>query len=311
MKTSQKLLTSLIVLSALGACGETGSTSSSISANNFGNQEVIVDQNYQPKKYSENTELKDLMEGKTYVSGVRGKEYRLLYRIYIPENYNPSYKYPLVMYFHGLGECGSNNTNQLSLDFDFLPRILNQQNLKDYPCIVVAPQCPIGEYWINEEKGDQAFNKGYDVNTVKTARSMQASLNLISQLQKDYNIDKDRLYVTGVSLGGAASWDIVARNPGVFAACMPVCGACMPIENFESFKNTNVWAFHGKKDPLIRYTNTESMINAINSNGGKAYVTLYEDADHTLCWKYAFVEEKFLDFMFTSRRGILNPNKPI
>ena len=311
MKVLQKLLTSLVVLSALGACEETGSTSSSINSNNFGNQEVIVDQNYQPKRSSENTELKDLMEGKTFITNARGREYRLLYRIYVPENYNPNYKFPLAIFFHGLGERGSNNTSQLAIGFDFLPQLLNEKNLKERPCIVIAPQCPVGEYWVHEEQSVQPWNRGYNVNKIKVTKPMEATLNLVSQLQKDYNIDKDRLYVTGVSLGGAASWDIVARNPGVFAACMPICAACTPLENFESFKNTNVWAFHGKKDTAALCSNTESMVNAINYNGGTAYASLYEDADHILCWIYAFAEKNFLDFMFTSRRGILNPNKPI
>ncbi len=267
-------------------------------------EEVMPDENYKPAKSSDNTELAELMEAKMYTADLSGKSYNLLYRFYLPENYNEKYKYPLVVYFHGYGECGSNNLNQLSPDFDFLPNLLNGENLVRYPAIVIAPQCPVGEVWAT--KSYDTFFTQYDITETPETKSMRATLALMDQLGKEYSVDQDRIYVTGVSMGGLAAWDLTARYPEKVAACVPVCGAASPVKNSANFKDVNVWAFQGQLDPLVRPSITTAMVNAINQNGGKALLTLYPDADHTLCWVYAFNEENLYDFLFCSRRGIYN-----
>ena len=270
----------------------------------FGGVEVVVDKNYKPKKSSDNTPLTQLMEARTYETNVGAYTTELPYRIYVPENYDTKYKYPLVIFFHGYGERGSNNTSQLSTNFPFLPRILNEENLVNYPAIVLAPQCPANDVWATESY--DTFNTTYDINKMKITNSMRATVNLIEELRKEFNIDGNRIYTTGVSMGGLAALDLTARFPELIAACAPVCPAAAPAKNFDKFENISLWAFHGLKDPTIRYTVTVAMVNAINQNGGKAIKTIYDDADHTTCWLKAFVEEDLLDFMFCSRKGAYN-----
>lgn len=267
-------------------------------------KEVMIDKNFVPTKSTIDSSLIDLMEAKVFQTTVNGSSYNLAYRIYVPENYKEDYKYPLVVYFHGYGECGGNNTNQINYNADFLIRLLNKDNLVNYPAIVIAPQCPLGEVWAT--KNYDTFNSTYDINKMRTTSSMKAVVNLVNEMFSEYTVDKDRLYLTGLSMGGLAAWDFTARYPEMVACTLPVCSAASPVENYEKFENISVWAFHGLLDPTIRPTMTQTMVNAILANSGKAKMTIYNDADHTLCWIKAYAEEDFLDFMFTSRRGVYN-----
>lgn len=266
-----------------------------------------VDQNdYVFSKTSDNTELKDMMQDLQFNGNIQGSSYNLRYRLYIPENYDSNKKYPLVTFYHGLGECGNDNVKHLNSTFKFLHRILNSENLKNYPCIVFAPQCAgqNGDFWVNDGQ-TWMKNKGYDIKNTKISRSMEASIKIIDSIIDNYSVDVERLYVTGLSLGGLATWDAIARNPGKFACGMPVCGASMPIKNANNFKNIDIWAFHGSVDGLIFPFTTQSMVTAIKSNGGRALYTEYEGVEHN-AWTYAYDEENFLDFMFSSKRGVAN-----
>lgn len=271
-----------------------------------GDGDLTDDKDYVFTKTSDNTELKDLMQDLQFTGNVQGADYRMPYRLYVPENYNKKKKYPLVTYYHGAGECGSDNIKQLRTEFKFLTRILSEENLKKYPCIVYAPQCAgqIVDNWVNDK---QSFirNKGYDVNKVKVSRAMEASLKIADSIIEEYSVDTDRLYVTGVSLGGLATWDAVARNPERFACALPVCGAAMPLDNADKFKNINVWAFHGSADGLIYPFTTQSMVSEIKKAGGNVLYTEYEGVEHN-AWTYAYEEDNFLDFMFSSEKGKIN-----
>ena len=264
-------------------------------------QEALIDKTYTPTKSSDNTELKDLMTGLIFECEIDEQKFSLPYRIYIPENYNPNNKYPLVTFFHGLGEVGNDNLKQLGTSFIFLPKLLNTENLAKYPCIVVAPQCTIEDTWVDTN------GIGRIVNSSQTteARSLRAYRLLEKRIKEEYSIDNDRIYITGVSMGGGAVWDLSSRYTD-YAAILPVCGAQVMIDMGKQYINRNVWTFHAKTDEIVDYATTVAMVDAIRSAGGKVKFSSYNVGNHASGWINAYAEDGLLDFMFSSRLGTYN-----
>lgn len=262
-------------------------------------EEVKIDLSYKPSFSSDDTELSVLMKNKWFKSS---NGFILHYRLYVPENYNKNYKYPLVTFFHGAGEVGKDNKKQLQKRFVFLHRILNKENLIKYPCIVIAPQCTKEDGWVNI----RGFGINYKMKENPQSRSLEAFMELIDSLKTKYKIDSDRLYLTGLSLGGAATLDTIARNPNVFACGITMCSYIAPIYDVESFKYANLWQFHGIIDEVCPYKRSEEMVGAIKKKGYYAHLTSYPAANHGLCWTWGYENKMLLDYMFSSRRGMVN-----
>ncbi len=156
----------------------------------------------------------DMMEAKEY-HDPNGTA--LAYRIYVPKNYDSAKAYPLVLYLHGAGERGDDNRAQSSKN-SVMQTLLNEENLAAYPCIVLAPQCPQEQRWsatislLEDAKADTGNEK------------LVALMGLMEQTQNEYSIDRARIYITGVSMGGYGTWSMLAQYPAYFAAAVPVCG---------------------------------------------------------------------------------------
>jgi len=176
------------------------------------------------------------------------------YLLFLPEDYDKKQQqWPMILFLHGAGERG--------IDLNLVkkhgpPKIVEQQ--KDFPFIVVSPQCPQDRWWTDET---------------------EMLINLLDDIVSRYNVDTERIYLTGLSMGGYGTWTLAAAYPERFAAIAPICGGG---ERYmaDKFKNVPVWAFHGAKDNLVPPVKSEEMVNAINARGGNAKLTVYPDATH-------------------------------
>jgi predicted peptidase len=215
-----------------------------------------------------------LLEKKTFEDG-SGKVLR--YRLLKPENYDPKKNYPLVVFLHGAGERGEDNEKQL---VHGVPEFAKGENRKKYPCFLIAPQCPAGKRWS-------------DVDPLV--------LGLIAALPKDYSIDPKRIYLTGLSLGGFGTWDLLARRPDLFAAAVPICGGGNA-KQAAKFAKIPIWVFHGAKDPAVKVSRSRDMVKALEEAGGHPKYTEYPDQGHA-SWVPAYRDPEMMKWLFAQKRG--------
>jgi len=166
---------------------------------------------------------------------------------------------------------------------------------KKYPAFVVAPQCPENEMWATLE-------------LAKPTRQLRIVQELLSSIQKEFNINSQQLYVSGQSLGGFGTWALISEHPETFAAAIPVCGG-----GDESMAprliHTAIWAFHGERDQAVSVERSRKMIAAIKKAGGTPMYTEYEGVGHN-SWERAFVEPDLLSWVFAQRARLRNHKNP-
>jgi predicted peptidase len=150
------------------------------------------------------------------------KGWQLPYRILYPKQYDPTQKYPLVLFMHGSGERGNDNNLQLVHGADLFLR----EGVRDsFPAIVVFPQCAEKDYWVNISRVKTPAGLTMDYPFKELANpSMQLVEELLDHLLVSEQVDEDRVYVMGLSMGGMATFDLLARHPDRFAAAVPICG---------------------------------------------------------------------------------------
>ncbi len=181
-----------------------------------------------------------------------GGEVTIRYWLYLPAEYRSTDKYPFVLFLHGAGERG---TDMELVKVWGPPRLVKEG--KDFPFILVSPQCPLGEWW-NIEALDQ----------------------LVQKLRSELPIDTRRCYVTGLSMGGFGTWRLLARNPDLFAAAVPICGGGDE-KDAAKLVDIPIWAFHGDQDTAVPLEASQKMVNAIKEAGGtKVKLTVYEGVGH-------------------------------
>ena len=176
----------------------------------------------------------------------------LPYRLYIPpttatgnsaDEKQRQQRLPLLLYLHGSGHRGDDNELQVAYEPGILYAVLNSAYSG---CILVAPQCAPDYQWV-----DTPWSYGsYDLDSVDESRYLRAVYELILSLKTSLPVDADRIYVTGISMGGYGTWDIIERHPELFAAALPVCGAGDP-SKAELIKDLPVWCFHGDFDHVV------------------------------------------------------------
>lgn len=220
------------------------------------------------------------------------------YRILLPENFDASKKYPLVIFLHGSGERGNDNEKQLTHGAKLF---LQEENRKKFPAIVVFPQCSQRSFWSNtqfllDDKGERNF---YFVNGGEPSTAMKMLITLVNNLFVQYKIKKDQVYVGGLSMGGMGTFELVNRMPQTFAAAVPVCGGANP-SIAPNLKKTNWWVFHGAKDYIVPPKYSQDMVKAMKKNAVPVKFTLYPDANHN-SWDAAFKEPDLLKWLFSKR----------
>jgi predicted peptidase len=235
-----------------------------------------------PKDRSD--KLSKLLEKKTFTDA-DGK--MLSYRLMKPENYDSKERYPLVVFLHGAGERGDDNEKQL---IHGVPEFAKPENRKKYPCFLVAPQCP-------EKKSWAGFGKRVSREPSEQGRLV---LELIAALEKEYSIDTKRIYLTGLSMGGFGTWDLLARRPDLFAAAVPVCGGGDP-ETAAKIAQVPIWVFHGAKDGAVKVDRSREMVKALEAAGGHPKYTEYPDVGHD-SWVPAYKDPEMMKWLFAQKK---------
>lgn len=219
-------------------------------------------------------------------------EHKLPYRLLKPKDYDPKKSYPLVVFLHGAGERGSDNANQMKHG---VPQFASEANRTAYPCFLIAPQCPTGKQWVGVDWSAAAHSMPKD-----PASSAALTLGLIAELQKEFPIDSKRIYLTGLSMGGYGTWDLIARRPELFAAAVPVCGGGDE-KTAATIAKLPIWAFHGDKDGAVPVARSRNMIAAIEKAGGAAKYTEYAGVGHD-SWNKAYSDAKMFEWLFSQKR---------
>ncbi len=216
----------------------------------------------------------------------------LLYRFLKPLDYDERKQYPLVIFYHGAGERGNDNERTLTHFAHFL---VNEEARKNFPCFVLVPQCEEGRRWVEV---DWAANT--HTQPEQPSISLAMSLELIQTTCKNYSIDTSKIYVTGLSMGGYATWDITTRYPDLFAAAAPICGGGDEA-TAHRIKNLPLWAFHGDKDGIVKPARSRNMITAIRNAGGSPKYTEYKGVGHD-SWKPAYQDQELLKWLFAQSK---------
>jgi len=197
------------------------------------------------------------------------------YLLFLPEGYGQQQKkWPLMLFLHGAGERG-NNLELVKKHGP--PKIV--QTRRDFPFIVVSPQCPEGDWW-----------------TKKT----EVLINLLDEIIAQYDVDTERVYLTGLSMGGYGSWALAADYPDRFAAVVPICGGGNRTMSL-MLKDVPIWAFHGAKDSTVPVEESKEIVEAINRRGGNAKLTIYPEANHD-SWTQTYDNQEVYDWLLEHRR---------
>jgi predicted peptidase len=211
----------------------------------------------------------------------------LPYRIFTPPHYDQKKKYPLVVYLHGGGGVGDDNQKQIDGGNGYLIDFFTSDKTQEqYPSFVVAPQSS-GEGWIKED-------------LITPTHYLQLVHDLISELQRTYNIDAARVYVAGQSMGGFGAFAIISEHPRTFAAGVALCGGGDQ-SKVSRLTNTPIWVFHGAKDESVDVERSRTIVAAIKSAGGNVRYTEYPDTGHII-WPMVVKETELLPWLFTQRK---------
>ena len=181
--------------------------------------------------------------------------FTLPYRLFVPDGYDPGVAYPLVLALHGAGERGTDNERQLTAN-RLATTWADPVNQAEHPAFVVAPQVPPNLRWSAEQPVDHS-----DLTAVQ-----RTVLALLDSLEAEFNVDPDRLYITGLSMGGHGTWDFASRLPRRFAAAVPMSGRADPTQA-EHILHLPIWAFHGETDTVVEPAGSRRIVQAMEDLG--------------------------------------------
>lgn len=228
-----------------------------------------------------------------------GGEHR--YAVYVPRDLDPGRPAPAILFLNGRGECGTDGTRQLAVGL--LPAVFLSP--AEWPFVIVFPQKPTPQStWADHE---------------------ELAMACLAAASREFRLDPSRVYLTGLSQGGAGAWSIGSDHPGVFAAIAPVCGfavgaeaatggparfgddaACAAIASRLAKARTPVWAFHGEKDDAVPVAQTRRLMAALEKAGWSSKedvrATYDPQAGHN-CWDRAYRDEGLAAWFLEHRRG--------
>lgn len=237
---------------------------------------------------------------------------RMPYRLFRPKNKENS-NLPLVVFLHGRGDRGTDNDRRV---FENVGLFMNQYSLvapnmqNDYPCYVVIPQCSdktVNEEWAkwvgnSPETPFQGLGKdGSYQMTEQPSESGAAALSLIDHLISTLSIDSNRVYLTGLSMGGFGTWEFTARRPELFAAAVPMAGFSDP-RQVDKIKHIPFWIFHGDADQSNPVEGSRIMYQQLKKAGAEVKYTEYEGAGHGPSFKLAYAEPELIPWIFSHRK---------
>jgi predicted esterase len=226
---------------------------------------------------------------------VSAKGDSLPYRLMLPANYDPTKKYPVVLYLHGMGERGTDNHEQLR---NFVWSFSTEKNRQDYPCFVLIPQLNRNSIsFLGDERA-------------KSTKMMLAVFSLMKRLESRYSMDTDRRYLMGISSGAWATWEAIVRYPKMFAAAVPIAGykrfnefdAVARKHDIDGIKDLPIWAFHGSDDEWIPVMYARMTVSMLKNGGGKPRYTEFKGIGH-ICWNELQHVPEFMPWLFAQRRN--------
>ncbi|MEC9092213.1 MAG: prolyl oligopeptidase family serine peptidase [Planctomycetota bacterium] len=219
-------------------------------------------------------------------------KHQLRYLLQEPAGPKPVNGWPLLLFLHGYGECG-NNLNQVKKHGP--PKLIDK-----FPelssCILISPQCPRDSWW--------------------RIQALKALVDDVVKQRKD--VDKKRLYITGLSMGGYGIWSFLSRYPHYFTAAIPICGGGNPfnlpsnrpgqkkgitnefqIEGLKKASQTPIWTFHGKRDRSVPIKETQNLVKTLKAAGSKTIqFTVYPNAGHVDAWQNAYNDRRTWQWLF-------------
>lgn len=235
-------------------------------------------------------------EARTYTDA-NGKT--LPYRLFIPRNYDPKQSYPLVLFLHGAGERGKDNKVQVSQNERLV--FADEKHQAQHPCFFLAPQCPATSWWTGK---DFVIPNPAD----PPAEPLRLAIETLESVEKEFNVDLSRVYVTGLSMGGFATWDALARYPDRFAAGVPIAGVAN-VNASDTISRTPIWAFHGDADTTVPTSGTRNIINRLWDNGHTPRYTEYPGVGHD-SWTGAYKEPLLAGWLFSQHLDTTMPSSP-
>jgi predicted peptidase len=195
------------------------------------------------------------------------------YWLYLPEKYDASNveRWPLLLFLHGAGERGE----KLELVKVHGPPKLADK--KAFPLIIVSPQCAARKRW-----------------------EAESLAKLLDEVTAKHRVDKDRIYVTGLSMGGYGTWNLTAAYPDRFAAIVPICGGG-DVKTAEKIKHVPAWVFHGAKDQVVKLERSQQMVDALKAAGAEPKFTIYAEAGHD-SWTETYNNQEVYDWLLKQKR---------
>lgn len=199
---------------------------------------------------------------------------KIRYLVFLPKSYAPKgTPVPLIVFLHGSGERGSDLNKVRAWG---PPAIADKD--PDFPFMVVSPQVPDGEWW--------------HANLLKA---------MLDEVLARYNVDRSRVYLTGISMGGYGAWDLAINYPDYFAAIAPICGGGNTLR-IGQLRQVPAWVFHGLKDQSVPERESASMVAALKAAGGDVKYTVLPTAGHADAWVYAYGGQARLFDWFLAHR---------
>ena len=217
----------------------------------------------------------------------------LNYRMLFPD-YDTIRKYPLVIFLHGSGERGKDNNAQLKWG---VMNFATDQNMKLHPCFVIAPQCPDGMDWASFPGRKDSNGK---LLQPSPARPMELLILLINKFVKQFSVDTNRIYITGLSMGGFGTFDAIECYPHMFAAAVPVCGGG-DVTRAASIAHIPIWIFHGAEDAGVDPVLSLSMTEALTKAGAHPGFTQYPETGH-FSWIAAYSDPMMMEWLFRQHK---------
>lgn len=222
----------------------------------------------------------------------------LHYRVILPENVQPNKnnKVPLVIFLHGAGERGNDNEKQLTHGAALFADSINRSK---YPAIVIFPQCPADKYWVSvkeRKNGNFIFNVPQ-----KPELPLELVYKLIQEYIKNPLVDKKRVYISGLSMGGMGTYDLICRHPKMFAAAVPICGA-VNVERLKKARKMAIRIYHGSQDEVVSVEHSRNAYIELKANGAeKVEFFEFPGVGHN-SWESAFAHPDFLEWLFSNRK---------
>ncbi len=209
----------------------------------------------------------------------------LPYRLYIPKDYTPTKKYPIILFLHGAGETGTDNARQLN----------NLNSMFEYNGDIVSEAfilCPQSAGWWDLDRDRQNDNNG----------SLGSAVHLLKEIMQKYSCDSNRVYVTGLSMGGYATWDLLERFGDMFAAGVPICGGGNHY-NGAAYVDIPIMIYHGTADTTVSFSNSKRMYDAIVQAGGQKVGFIQLEGYGHNTWDYAFADREMFYWMFAQNKA--------